>query len=559
MTSLLSFLQGLGQLLLHSFWLMGLCWLLALLSINVLKNQSARIKQKVLTVLLIIAVSTLGLLGFFLFSNNQTKVLTIFTWQIQNEFLIGDTISKWIQYTSIIFSGLYLLGMVRKVFIFTSQLQTLRSFSNFSSNKVPIHLKLYAEEQRFLLGIRRRISIIIKENISTACTIGFWKPVILLPAAALSQLTTIQLEAIILHELSHIKKLDFIINWALVMLEQLFFFNPFVQKISRLIKEYREQSSDELVLQFKYSPLSYAEALLILAKYEQAGHPLMVSATDGMLKRRIEKMLYARAPKVQFPLMQLCWIASIALVLTVSIKNLPTRVQTDLTQNNGDYTVGFQPVNILPVSYSISKTSNSKKPDSKLPVMVAKPTEDVVLEDVAIENTPIQLSYIANTEPERAYSLANTDYLIEGAPGIGNEKKEPYLPKNSFDFKLSSDNIVLSTEIDAFKENLINEMISEINQLKSIELIERESGSDLTTEKERSSSSFKSKIEDFNKRYPNQLSKALTVDMLSKQLLALKYKTKAMELKNKKENLFAEYKYIIELSSDSTGKKTVVF
>lgn len=168
MTSLLSFLQGLGQLLLHSFWLMGLCWLLALLSINVLKNQSARIKQKVLTVLLIIAVSTLGLLGFFLFSNNQTKVLTIFTWQIQNEFLIGDTISKWIQYTSIIFSGLYLLGMVRKVFIFTSQLQTLRSFSNFSSNKVPIHLKLYAEEQRFLLGIRRRISIIIKENISTA-------------------------------------------------------------------------------------------------------------------------------------------------------------------------------------------------------------------------------------------------------------------------------------------------------------------------------------------------------------------------------------------------------
>ena len=71
---------------------------------------------------------------------------------------------------------------------------------------------------------------------SSPVTIGFLKPIILLPVAALNSLTPQQVEAVLLHELSHIRRYDYLINLVITLVHTLFYFNPFIKKFVSAIE-----------------------------------------------------------------------------------------------------------------------------------------------------------------------------------------------------------------------------------------------------------------------------------------------------------------------------------
>ena len=128
------------------------------------------------------------------------------------------------------------------------------------------------------MDICRKVQIWVSEFVSSPVTIGFFKPVILVPLAAINHLTPQQLEAVLLHELSHIKRLDYLVNLVINFIQTLLYFNPFAKAFVKIVEREREKSADEMVLQFQYDSHEYASALLMLEKVNLESKHLVIAA-----------------------------------------------------------------------------------------------------------------------------------------------------------------------------------------------------------------------------------------------------------------------------------------
>lgn len=142
------------------------------------------------------------------------------------------------------------------------------------------------------IGIRKPVSAYISRYIETPVMIGFFKPVILLPLAAINNLSPQQIEAILLHELAHIRRNDYLLNLIQSVIDTVLFFNPFSWWISKNIRYEREKSCDEMALQLS-EPYLYARALLALEEFGQSNHRLAMAATSKhpQLLHRIKNIM----------------------------------------------------------------------------------------------------------------------------------------------------------------------------------------------------------------------------------------------------------------------------
>ena len=127
-------------------------------------------------------------------------------------------------------------------------------------------LKIFAELKGYQLSIKKKITIWYSHKINAPITFGFFKPMILLPFSLINNVTTEEVEAIILHELSHIKSNDYLLNWFLITVEIFYFFNPFIKNLAGCIRLEREKNCDVQVINFKCDPLFYAQILLKIAR-----------------------------------------------------------------------------------------------------------------------------------------------------------------------------------------------------------------------------------------------------------------------------------------------------
>ena len=117
--------------------------------------------------------------------------------------------------------------------------------------------------QRLLerLQWRRNIRVMLAAGLSSPAVVGFLRPVLLIPAAIACELTPQQLESILLHELAHIRRHDYLVNVGQMLIEALLFFSPAVWFISRQIRIEREACCDAFAANATGEPLRYAEAL----------------------------------------------------------------------------------------------------------------------------------------------------------------------------------------------------------------------------------------------------------------------------------------------------------
>ena len=98
------------------------------------------------------------------------------------------------------------------------------------------------------MGLARPPRVLISEWAGGPSVVGWLRPVILLPAATLSGLTPEQLEAMLAHELAHIRRHDYLVNWLQMLVETLLFYHPAVWWISRRIRHERELCCDDLAV-----------------------------------------------------------------------------------------------------------------------------------------------------------------------------------------------------------------------------------------------------------------------------------------------------------------------
>ena len=143
------------------------------------------------------------------------------------------------------------------------------------------------------LGIRKPVELIQSARISIPVTFGFLKPSILVPLGMLTNLPADQVEAILLHELAHIRRSDYLANILLHITEAVFFFNPGLRWIATLIREEREACCDDMVLMGTTDRNSYFDALVAFRENAVLlqGYALQLGKGRSELLWRIRRML----------------------------------------------------------------------------------------------------------------------------------------------------------------------------------------------------------------------------------------------------------------------------
>ena len=140
------------------------------------------------------------------------------------------------------------------------------------------------------LGIRREVRYAECNSLSVPAAIGVFRPLVLLPMRALTGLSPEQLDAVIAHELGHIKRFDVAVNFFQVVAESLFFFHPAVWWLNRRIRADREDCCDDMAIATCGGTVGYARALAMMENW-RAVPSLAMAATGSSAAARVARLL----------------------------------------------------------------------------------------------------------------------------------------------------------------------------------------------------------------------------------------------------------------------------
>jgi beta-lactamase regulating signal transducer with metallopeptidase domain/uncharacterized protein involved in exopolysaccharide biosynthesis len=147
------------------------------------------------------------------------------------------------------------------------------------------------EDLKIRFDVSRRVRLVSSALAEVPMVIGWLRPVILLPASSLTGLAPAQLEAILAHELAHVRRCDYLVNVFQNLIETLMFYHPAVWWISRCIRQEREHCCDDMVVRVCRDRFVYARALFRLEELRGAPARLALAASGGSLLTRIRRLV----------------------------------------------------------------------------------------------------------------------------------------------------------------------------------------------------------------------------------------------------------------------------
>lgn len=165
------------------------------------------------------------------------------------------------------------------------------------------------------LRITRPVRVLESVVVQVPAVIGWLRPVVLLPASALTGLTPLQLDALLAHELAHVRRGDYLVNLVQSVIETLLFYHPAVWWVSRRVREEREHCCDDLAVAVCGDAFVYAGALAGMEGLRVSTPAFAMGAGGGSLLGRIRRLVAPATPEL-FPR----WSAGLAAVtLALSI------------------------------------------------------------------------------------------------------------------------------------------------------------------------------------------------------------------------------------------------
>lgn len=141
------------------------------------------------------------------------------------------------------------------------------------------------------LGLRCTVRILQSTLAQAPVVVGYLRPVILLPVSLVTCLPAAQLDAILAHELAHVRRHDFVINLLQTLIETMFFYHPAVWWLSRQVRVEREHCCDDFVVQLLDNRVEYGRALVAIEQWRGQKPVLALGATDGSLLARVRRIL----------------------------------------------------------------------------------------------------------------------------------------------------------------------------------------------------------------------------------------------------------------------------
>ena len=261
-----------------------------------------------------------------------------------------------------------------------TQLQRLRRRMVKPVN-ASLHSKL--KELADLLGINRAVELAESALVGVPTVVGWLKPVILLPASALTGLSGEQLEAILAHELAHIKRGDYLVNILQTVVEILGFYHPAVWWVSSKIRVERENCCDDLAVSVRGDRIRYARALTSMEEI-RAGYGLAVAATGGNLFHRICRLVGKDTRGKE----RAGWIPSAITILLITTL-------------------------LIPVAFAMSSSQSQKsdaeiKSEEKITLDTSEPAAEEIIQEVLARYMTLQ-SYSAVGQVVSDMDMSNID------------------------------------------------------------------------------------------------------------------------------------------------------
>jgi hypothetical protein len=183
------------------------------------------------------------------------------------------------------------------------------------------------------MGIRSAVAFIESSFVDVPMVIGWLRPVLLVPVAALSGLSAPELEAILAHELAHIRRHDYLVNFLQCVVEILMFYHPATWWITTVMRREREHCCDDMAVAASGDRFTYVRALAALEGLRSPAFSLSQAANGGKLTARVRHVLNPQeasmnvVPILVFPAVLLV-IAPICLTRAL---DRPTRATTART------------------------------------------------------------------------------------------------------------------------------------------------------------------------------------------------------------------------------------
>ena len=364
------FLTALGWAVVNSIWQFALLWGAYQIFTSLRPRAQAATKSALASGMLLTGFGWF-LFTFFSYAGNADAIAEAIP------YLYGPAgWNHWIIDALPLASLIYLLLLAVPVVRFIRNYRYVQLIRSQALQKADVQWRLFVQKLSAQMGIQKKVELWVSHLVTSPVTIGYLRPIILLPVAAVNHLSAEQVEAVLLHELAHIRRFDYMLNLVVRFIQTILYFNPFVKAFVRIVEAEREKSCDEMVIQFQYDAQRYAAALLTL---ERSGgtipQPFALAAAgtrQHQLLGRVENILGVRRNKGLTGMR----LASIMLALScMSIMHLLLQWKKPATAGNADNYLSYMTSPHLLYSGGASATEPSELKTNKqsAPLMAMEP------------------------------------------------------------------------------------------------------------------------------------------------------------------------------------------
>lgn len=404
-----------GKTTVHSIWIGLLILALLRLTLAYIPVRFAAIRYNIsVSALLLLFISVLA--TFFLiyepFSPIQESQLI--QGNKQGELLFG-TILIFRLFGYIYFAGV-LIMMIRS-WASLAYVRGLRKCGNQFDHQWHFRFEQISRS----LGIKRPVDFLESTRVKAPLLIGYLKPAIIIPVGMVSNLPISQIETILLHELYHLKRRDYLVNIMQLFIEGILFYHPVVWIISGSIRSEREHCCDDRVLKACDNPINYAKALIHLAEQQHYTRlaPGAVGSRKNQFESRIKRILNYDTMRTNMrdKILSLTLLAgSFIILLTVSgFSAGPSFFRVQKT--NSDLTLQ----SAAPIEIVHPDTIPQKKQQAELEA-VAEPEELEEFEEFEWETMEIEIEAALHEALEAVEEIDWEDVRLEMELNISDMK-----------------------------------------------------------------------------------------------------------------------------------------
>ncbi|PZX59659.1 beta-lactamase regulating signal transducer with metallopeptidase domain [Algoriphagus ratkowskyi] len=232
--------------------------------------------------------------------------------------------TNWIELQLPLLVNFWFLGAMLFLFRLFNSLSEVRTLRKSSTDPQDFELEKMLYRLMGKMNVSSKVVIRLTSFGTSPITFGYLKPIILLPAGLIFQLSPVQLEAIIAHELAHVKRNDYLANLIQSSLEVLFFYHPCYWWMNQTVKELRENAADDLAVSIGIAPKELAYSLAEVLNFAKQNPPeiaLAAAKKRNPTLQRIKRILghpaqtYPQNPIISIPML-LTLILSAGLMAT---------------------------------------------------------------------------------------------------------------------------------------------------------------------------------------------------------------------------------------------------